>query len=281
MHVPIPILVGGTTVIGRKAGWDDGRLDGLARVLFLGGTAGLCLLSVIAELAPAEAVGSPGGIAIALVSVAALVTIVYDRLAGGWPAMAAAALFWAAMAVRDIVSTPVRADLTDWVGLSQALLLVFTAMAWAFWNKSSSARPMVAMATLAAATAMLLLFGAVHLTQAPMIASLIPAVLPFREAMPLLSGTVLVLSGLAILVPAARSAGALTVAAMFLAWVPLIHAGRILSDPASLFEWQFALTALTLAGALLAIASQGASRPGHESTVADPAPNSDFQREGQ
>ena len=47
---------------------------------------------------------------------------------------------------------------------------------------------------------------------------------------------------------------------MYGAWLPIVHAPRLLASPDSAFEWTFALTALALAGVALAVATPTVAR---------------------
>jgi hypothetical protein len=100
----------------------------------------------------------------------------------------------------------------------------------------------------------------IHLTQRDLIATLIPAWIPVRSYWPWLTGGVSVAAGLACLVGRGTTWGAGFIAFMYLAWLPLVHAPRLLGVPGSLFEWTFALTALALAGVALAVAARAARK---------------------
>jgi hypothetical protein len=102
--------------------------------------------------------------------------------------------------------------------------------------------------------AMLLLFGGIHLANRETIASLIPVWMPGAAYWPWLTGGGSVLAGAACVAGRSVQFVAGAVALMYASWLPLVHAQRLFADPASLFEWTFALTAVALAGIALAIA---------------------------
>ncbi|MFL6750347.1 MAG: hypothetical protein ACJ8E9_04735 [Sphingomicrobium sp.] len=99
-------------------------------------------------------------------------------------------------------------------------------------------------------TVMLLMFGTIHLLFRPAIAGLMPDFIPFAAIWPWITGILLIASGLATLFKAFRGYALLIVAAMFLAWVPLIHVPRLLAS-FSIGEVTFAAMAIALAGSLI------------------------------
>jgi len=99
-------------------------------------------------------------------------------------------------------------------------------------------------------TVMLVMFGTIHLFFRPAIAGLMPDFIPFAAIWPWITGTLLIGSGLATLFKHVRGYALLIVAAMFLAWVPLIHVPRLLAS-FSIGEATFAAMAIALSGSLL------------------------------
>lgn len=98
--------------------------------------------------------------------------------------------------------------------------------------------------------AMLAVFGSVHLIWHDAISQLLPEFVPFRSAWPWVTGSLQLAAGFAsISVKLARTVLPL-VAAMFLAWIPLVHLPRIFADP-STGEFAFAAMAVALAGCLI------------------------------
>jgi len=109
---------------------------------------------------------------------------------------------------------------------------------------------------------MLVMFGAIHLLMRPQIASLIPEFIPFAAIWPWITGAILIGSGLATLFRSIRGQALLVVAAMFLAWIPLVHAPRLIAS-LSAGEIAFAAMAIALSGSLIICrAVVGEHRPG-------------------
>jgi uncharacterized membrane protein len=79
---------------------------------------------------------------------------------------------------------------------------------------------------------------------------LIPDFIPFAATWPWITGTLLIGSGLATLFKSVRGYALLIVAAMFLAWIPLVHMPRLLTS-FSIGEVTFAAMAISLAGSLI------------------------------
>lgn len=103
----------------------------------------------------------------------------------------------------------------------------------------------------------LILFGAVHIAYREAISGMIPGWIPFAEYWPWFTGVANLLAGIALVVGRGSAIAAMLIAAMYLAWLPVVHAARLIAEPGSLTEWTFALTALALAGCLLSIAGKG------------------------
>lgn len=101
---------------------------------------------------------------------------------------------------------------------------------------------------------MLILFGMIHLMHRETIASLIPEWIPHAAYWPWLTGGGSAVAGVACLIGRGVSIATGAVALMYASWLPLVHAPRLMADPANLFEWTFALTAVALAGVALATA---------------------------
>jgi len=103
----------------------------------------------------------------------------------------------------------------------------------------------------------LIFYGLVHIFQRDLIAGLIPAWITGAQVWPWITGPIMVAAGIALLAGRAVELASLAIAAMFASWILIVHLGRIAGDPASSFEWSFALTALALTGvALLAMKSR-------------------------
>jgi len=97
---------------------------------------------------------------------------------------------------------------------------------------------------------MMITFGAIHLYLRLAIASLIPDFIPFAAYWPWFTGSVLIGSGLATPFSRVRGHALLIVATMFLAWVLLVHAPRLLAS-FSTGEVTFAAMAVALSGSLI------------------------------
>lgn len=104
-------------------------------------------------------------------------------------------------------------------------------------------------------SAMLIVFGSVHILWNDAISQLLPEFMPFRSAWPWVTGLLQLAAGFAsISEKLARTVFPL-VAVMFLAWIPLVHLPRILADPSN-GEFAFAAMAVALAGCLILAAGR-------------------------
>jgi uncharacterized membrane protein len=167
-----------------------------------------------------------------------------------WPSVAglALALHWLVAAALVVLAVTTNAgDPLAYVPLAQTV--VFTAFAVWLWRG-----PGAHVVLRIAFGAMLLLFGAIHLTHVDVIAGLIPDYVPGASLWPWITGGVQAVAGLACFIGRGSSTAAITIALMYGAWLPIVHAPRLLASPDSTFEWTFALTALALAGVALAVA---------------------------
>ena len=158
------------------------------------------------------------------------------------------------MALTKLAALAGPFDLTAWVPPAEAI--AFAAACYA-----RARAPAGGVVLRLAFGMMLVLFGVVHLMHRDIIASLIPAWIPYAEHWPWLTGGVNLLAGAALILNRFTTPAALAIAAMFGSWLPLVHAERLLGAPDSLFEWTFALTALGLAGAALTIAGRAQTPP--------------------
>jgi len=164
-------------------------------------------------------------------------------------------LYWLAFtALTKLAALSGPFDLTAWVPVTEAF--AFAAACYAL-----AGAPAGALIARIAFGLMLVWFGVVHLMHRDIIASLIPAWVPYAEHWPWLTGGVNLLAGAALILNRFTTPAALAIAAMFGSWLPLVHAERLLGAPDSLFEWTFALTALGLVGAALLIAGRAQTPP--------------------
>lgn len=116
---------------------------------------------------------------------------------------------------------------------------------------------------------MLLLFGVIHLLHRDLIGALIPAWIPWRMHWPWLTGSLSLIAGAACVIGRGAAIAASAIGVMYLSWLAIVHAPRLRAAPESLFEWIFALTALTLGGIAFAVAGRVPSRTEQSSTVTD------------
>lgn len=135
-------------------------------------------------------------------------------------------------------------DVTLWVSTAQ--VLVFAAIGLMLARPDDRVAEQAARVILAAT---LILFGAVHWLYPAAIAGMIPGWMPMAGVWPWITGGIQLVGGLMILTGFRAPLAAFAVGAMWLAWIPLVHAARVLEAPGDLFEWTFVLTALSLAGA--------------------------------
>ncbi|GAM97796.1 doxX [alpha proteobacterium U9-1i] len=218
---------------------------GAASALFTAALPGLDALSIEAPAWPSQAAG-----AVLMVAGAAMLVPPLARI-GAWLGV----VYWlpfTALTTLAALSGPF--DLTAWVPVAEA-----AAFAAACYARAGA--PAGALILRLAFGVMLIWFGVVHLMHRDIIASLIPAWIPYAEHWPWLTGGVNLLAGLALIANRYAATAALAIAAMFGSWLPLVHAERLLSAPDSLFEWTFALTAIGLAGAALLIAGERQTPP--------------------
>ncbi len=234
--------------------------DLVATWVFAGGMSALGATAIAFQthlpgLQPAPAGATAAGPVLAgAVLLAAGGTLAARRLRGigGWILLT----FWLAWLflahLPRILDAP--ANITAWVAASQVVTFGLTSLCWAIgaqrWRNLSVGL-------------MLLLFGAVHLTYPAAIAGLLPETFPLRDVWPWITGPVQILAGLAIAVRVMPGLAAAVVSTMFLAWVAVLHAPRLMQAPSDPFEWTFALTALVLAAAVWLAGGDGPSADDH------------------
>jgi len=123
-----------------------------------------------------------------------------------------------------------------------------------------------------AIAAMLVIFGTIHLLMRVLIASLIPDFIPFAATWPWVTGSILIGSGLAMPFGRVRGHALLVVAAMFLAWVLLVHFPRLLAS-FSIGEVTFAAMAVALSGSLILCRAIQMPTHGADIDVTTPQPS--------
>jgi len=111
----------------------------------------------------------------------------------------------------------------------------------------------------------LVVFGSIHFLVARFIASLIPAWIPGSLFWAYLTGTALFASGISIATRRLDQWAGFLLGVMFLLWVVLLHASRVVANPQNADEWSSAFIALGMCGGSWIVASHathnGAPRP--------------------
>lgn len=102
-------------------------------------------------------------------------------------------------------------------------------------------------------------FGLVHISYPQAIGGMVPTWIPGQAVWPLVTGTVQLAGGLMILLGVRVALAAFTIGLMWLSWIPVVHAARVLAAPADGGEWVFMLTALALAGAAWTVGEQSSA----------------------
>lgn len=143
-----------------------------------------------------------------------------------------------------------------WVAPAEALTLACAAAAVAF-DTGSVARRWSRAALQGTVSVMLLLFGYIHVAEAATIAGLIPGWFPLPTVVPYATGAAMMLAGTALWVPRLMPGAICGVIAMFVGWLPVVHAPRLAATPADVGQWAFAAMALALAGSLLVLQAEG------------------------
>jgi hypothetical protein len=161
-------------------------------------------------------------------------------------------LFWiASFLVAGWALLAAPADIGPWVAAAESAVFAHAALAIATGDPEAGSpwggrRLGITFGTT------LLIFGAIHLIEHATITTLIPTWIPVRNLWPFLTGLLQVAAGAALLGKVLVRPASLIIAAMFAAWLPIVHAGRIVASP-NLFEWSFALTALALVAVALMV----------------------------
>jgi uncharacterized membrane protein YphA (DoxX/SURF4 family) len=105
----------------------------------------------------------------------------------------------------------------------------------------------------------MIVFGAQHFMYASFIAFLIPAWIPGHLFWAYFTGTAFIAAGLSIAAKISAPLASTCLGIMFLLWVLVLHAPRVVAQPRNGDEWSSLFVALALAGGsfILAAASQG------------------------
>ena len=147
---------------------------------------------------------------------------------------------------------------SSWVSASQAATFAAVALAFAFARRDLWRVARVVLGL------MVVLFGGVHVLYPQIVAGLLPDWFPIPGAWPYGTGAVQIALGLMILAGFRAAVAAFTLGLIWLSWIPLVHAPRLISAPGELFEWTFMLTALTLAGAAWSVGERIAAGSGED-----------------
>lgn len=238
-----------------------------ARLMLVGGIAALGCVGMVTARLPAiifPGAGKTGMVQTGICAVVIAATLIFAARPGSRIAAGALVSFLLGAFVIAVASAVAGHEgLAAWVPSAETLTLIAAILCFADQRR-------IALGLLVAASAvMLALFGTIHLLQPAAIASLFPEWLPRSDKVPLVSGALMLGAAVALFVPQLRAKAAILVAAMFVSWLPLIHAGRIAADSTSAFEWEFAFMALALSGALLLLGTRSAygNHPGETSST--------------
>jgi uncharacterized membrane protein len=255
----------------RPPGWAS-RIDSLAwiaRLLLAGGTAAICLVSLIEARLPAafDSATAPALIGLAISAAGLLVAFIALAELGWCWTWAPLAAFWGiGLAAAGPTGFNGSTGLTGWVPAGECLVLACAALLLVAKPGTRAEAAALAVLVLASA-AVLILFGAIHWSNAPDIAALIPGWIPARDSLPFVTSSIMFAAAVAILVPLSRRVAAAAIALMFASWIPLVHAPRLLAEPTSSSEWEFVLMAACLTGAMLTVATRGSK---HRTTALPP-----------
>lgn len=150
-------------------------------------------------------------------------------------------------------------DLLVWVPASKDALFALAALAVGTSGDQRQNSALAAALQLCFGLAMIF-YASVHLLHRNVIADLIPAWIPARQAWPWVTGSVLGLCGVAIIEGRLARSASFILASMFGSWIMLLHVERAAQDLTSIFEWAFALSALALLGIALVVAAEAPKR---------------------
>ena len=107
----------------------------------------------------------------------------------------------------------------------------------------------------------MVIFGIQHFQFAQFIATLIPPWIPVHLFLTHLTGVAFIAAGAGIELPWTRRMAATWLGIMFLLWVVLLHAPRVVGSPHNGDEWTSAFVALAMCGGAFIVARTGTGRP--------------------
>jgi uncharacterized membrane protein YphA (DoxX/SURF4 family) len=174
----------------------------------------------------------------------------------GFAPAALVAVLWLAMHLPAVAGA--RASLADWLGVAESGALALGLALWALQARDALVR--IGFVAYGAAA---LVFGASHVAYADFTASMIPAWLPARHALALLTGAGHAAAGLAIATGVLRRVGAWCEAAMMAVFVALVHLPRVAAQPGSRLEWTMLCVAVMLAASAGLVAALQGRRQRH------------------
>ncbi len=149
-----------------------------------------------------------------------------------------------------------------WTSAAELMALTGAALVLAFPN--ARARQQFGLRLFAST---LLVFALQHFLYGEFIASLIPEVIPARQALAYAAGGAFRAASVAILTKPRRLAAGL-LAAMFFSWVLVVHLPRVLASPGNGDEWTSLFVALAMGGAAL-IVGEVSLAPANHATFAE------------
>lgn len=230
-------------------------VTGLAAVRLLAGGA---VIFSAAELA--RGIGTPALPALGTLTLvtngalalAAVALLVRPRVT--WPAIALAATCGVAALLGTAAALPAGAEPTSWVPVAQMLALSAAGLLHLSRVAQATIERSIGIAALVLA-AMCALFGVIHLLNVGTIDGMIPRWFPFRDVLPLVTGSILIAAAPGMIARRSRAIAAIVVSAMFASWIVFLHIPRLTAQTDDPAEWSFAAMALALTGALLVLAS--------------------------
>lgn len=152
--------------------------------------------------------------------------------------------------VPRVAATPTV--VASWLGLAEIAALAAGALAVAGTTRSSPSALLVARCTVGASA---LVFALAHFVYADFTAAMVPTWLPGPLAWAYATGAGHGAAGLALLTGIRSRLAAVSLAAMCSSFVLLVHVPRVLAEPSSRPEWTALVVAVSIAGAVLAVAA--------------------------
>jgi len=174
------------------------------------------------------------------------------RVAGAWLA-AVLLLGWAALHVPSVVQQPTA--IVDWLGLAETAAMASAALMLAAVLSGGASAAAIRRVAPVVFGLSALVFGLSHFKYAEFTAQMIPAWLPERITLAVLTGAAHALAGLAIAVGVLRPLAAWLEALMMASFVVLVHVPRVTAHPSSRMEWTMLFVAVTLSASASLVAA--------------------------